>query len=155
MLLLGTGVAIEKIHRLLDLHDGLTLPVKQDLELGFGGIAATNRFAVGTVVTWVGEEQPERRNTPGAGDGLTGHLEFLDQIRWHRYKYSDERLSEEITRGWGYFYRTLDGWIEFSRLIRDRVLEEAIREGASTLTHEAMSSGFALPADFLETLDGV
>ena len=151
----GTGGSIKKTHVLRPLHDSLALPVKQYLELGFGEIAARSRFAVGAVATWVGEEQPERQKTPETRDGLTAHLDFLDDIGWHHYKYADERFSDESRRRWGYYYRTLDGWIEFSRLIRDRVLDEAIREGAFAVTHDAMSSGFVLSADFLKVLDQV
>lgn len=153
--LLRATVGGDKTRHSLGLaHKSLPCPVRRDLERRFQEIAARISFDIHAVATWVGEE-PERREVPDACAELGQHLEFLDGMRWHLYRYSDERLTEDSGRGWGYFYANLDGWIEFSHFIRGRALEEAIREGAFSVPHAAMSSGFVLPAEFLEALDDV
>lgn len=140
-------------HKLTLAHDGLPCQVKRGLERRFREIAAKLPFTIDAVANWVGEEPPESQDVPEPNDGLTQHLDFLDAMRWHLYKYSDERLSGDSARAWGYFYSRLEGWIGYSRFLRDQALEEAGREGAFAVSHIAMSSGFALPAEFLDVLD--
>lgn len=144
----------DKGHRLRAAHDGLPFQVKRELERRFREIAARSSFAIRTVMDWVGAEPPGLADIPEPHDALTQHLAFLDATSWHLYKYSDERLSRDTGRAWGYFYERLEGWIEYAHFLRDRALEEARREGGEfAVSRVAMSSGYALPAGFLEVLD--
>lgn len=142
-------------HRLTLAHKSLPCEIKGDLDRRFGEIASRIPFTINVVADWVGEEPPERREIPEPDDELIQHLGFLDAMRWHLYKYSDERLSGDSARAWGYLYVRIEGWIEYAHLLRDQALKEARGEGAFAVTRIATTSGFALPMDFLEVLDDV